>query len=150
MLADCYALIDEQKKAKVLFREAFFMDPFSIDINLLESEIIQSLINIIEERKINKNELNFWIPVYGRVFGFFNIYRELLPVELGKLRQEIFNLKKDFQEKKDGMIKAKLLNCLLLLFDDVNFRDTNKNKLADIELEIKEISEEIFGLLKNK
>jgi tetratricopeptide (TPR) repeat protein len=150
LLADCYALIDELKKAKVLFREAFYIDPVSIDMNLLESGMIKSLISIIEERKIDKNEINYWLPVYGRVLDFFNIYRELLPVEIGRLKQEIFQLKKVYLEKSDGIAKARLLNCLLMIYDDVKYRDFNKNKMDDIELEIKDVSDEIYDLLKNK
>ena len=35
-LADCYAFINEDKAAKVFFREAFFIDPGKIDIDALE------------------------------------------------------------------------------------------------------------------
>jgi len=54
LLADCYALIDEEKKSKILFREAFFNDALGIDINLLESHIINTITAKIEEFKIKK------------------------------------------------------------------------------------------------
>ena len=38
-MADCYALCGQEKTAKVLFREAFFIDPQKVDNSFLESEL---------------------------------------------------------------------------------------------------------------
>ena len=43
-LADCHALSGEQRLSKVFFREAFFIAPDKIDLELLESDMIQKLI----------------------------------------------------------------------------------------------------------
>ena len=56
-LADCYALIDEDKKAKVLFREAFFIDPFSIDIESLKEDLRNEF---SQYYKSKLNEINFF------------------------------------------------------------------------------------------
>jgi tetratricopeptide (TPR) repeat protein len=147
-LADCYALIDEIKKAKVLFREAFYIDPLSIDINLLESEMIQSIILKIEKLRINNSEIKYWIPIFGRVFDFFNVVRKLMPIELGKLEQEIFYLKKKYnEEKKDVKIITRLLNCLLFLYDNLKLKEKNIKQLDLILLDIKNVSENVFNLL---
>jgi tetratricopeptide (TPR) repeat protein len=149
-LADCYALIDETKKAKILFREAFFIDPSSIELNLLESEFIKLLIDKIEERKLPENELNYWIPVYGRILNVFNVFRDLLPIEFGKLRQEIFYLEKNYvnNEKSENYFKARLLNCYFWLYDYNLLKSVEKEIILEIENKIKNISDEIYSLFK--
>ena len=44
-------------------------------------------------------ELSEWIPVYGAVLGIFAIKRELKAVEVGKLRQSIYQLENDSKEE---------------------------------------------------
>jgi len=149
-LADCYALIDEIKKAKILFREAFFIDPSSIDIKSLESELIQKIIQKTIDNRISKGDLNYWIPVYAKVFNIFNIYRDLLPIEFGKLKQEIFYLEKNFNLSEDGFYKARLLNCYFWLYDYYQIKKSDYKDLVDIENKIKNISIEIYSIFKNQ
>ncbi len=148
MLADCYALIDEERKSKLLFREAFFIDVMNIDVGLLESYIINTIVAKIDEYKIKKEEINHWIPIYGRVFGIFNIYRDLIPVEFGKLKQEIFYLENEGDKLKDAVFyKPRLLNCYLRLYD-YYFIKGEKNGLFEVESKIKSISPDLFGIMK--
>ena len=49
-MADCYALCAEEKHAKVLFREAFYVDPQKIDPAFLDSELIQCLIRNVQDK----------------------------------------------------------------------------------------------------
>ena len=53
-MADCYALCGEEKTSKVLFREAFFINPETIDLDFLESELIECLVKKTKE----KSEVN--------------------------------------------------------------------------------------------
>lgn len=149
-IADCYALIDETKKAKILFRESFFLDPVIIESNNLEADMLKTIISKIEEEKIESNEINHWIPIYGRILGIFNIYRELLPIELGKLKQEIFYLEKNYDNfVNDSFYKPRLLNCYLWLYDYHLLKNSTKEILQEIENKVKTISETIYNYLKN-
>ena len=56
-LADCYSLCGEDKFGKVLYREAFFADPDSIDLDFLDSELIKCL---IEKTKSKGYSLRRW------------------------------------------------------------------------------------------
>jgi len=149
LLADCYALIDEEKKSKILFREAFFNDALGIDINLLESHIINTITAKIEEFKIKKEDFTHWIPVFGRVYGIFNIYREILPVEYGKLKQEIFYLENEQNKLGDEPFYIpRLLNCYLWLYDYHTLKNV-KNSLEEVEEKIKNISPDLYDILKS-
>ena len=147
-LADCYALIDQEKKAKLLFREAFFLEPSSIELDLLDSNIITYIITKMIESNISKKELNYWLPIYGRILNIFNIYRELIPTEILKLNREISYIEKNFknQIEKDNCLKTKLLNCYFWLYDN---NKNNKNDLTLIEEKIRNISEKIYIIFKN-
>ena len=39
--------------------------------------------------------LNEWIPVWGAIWGVFNVRREMKPLEFGKLKQAIYQLEKE-------------------------------------------------------
>jgi tetratricopeptide (TPR) repeat protein len=96
-LADCYSLVNESRAAKAFFREAFFIDPQAVDLDTLESPLIQRLAARVRSRGKEGPDLNEWIPVFGAVWGVFNVKREMKPLELGKLKQAIFQLEKDAQ-----------------------------------------------------
>ncbi len=150
-LADCYALIDEDKKAKVLFREAFFIDPYSIDIESLDSNMIHALTHQIKEFKIPKDEFNFWIPVYGRVLNIFNIKRDLLAVEVGKIRQEIFQLEQELYKSvsDDEITIARLINYYLWLYDYYYIKKPEDEILIELEEKIKNLSIKVYTNFKN-
>jgi tetratricopeptide (TPR) repeat protein len=118
-LADCYAQIDEVKPAKLFFREAFFIDPPAIDLSGLESPFIHALVEKILGSGKHEREVNLWIPVYGTIYGIFNIKRELKPIEIGKLNQAIAGLEGRLQEKKEeaATLIPLLLNKYFWLMD---------------------------------
>lgn len=146
-LADCYALIDQDKKAKLIFREAFFIDPSSIDLLLLDSNIITYLISKILEMNIAQKEIAYWIPILGRILGVFNVFRELLPVEISKIRREIFYLEKNFINdiKKDYCLKTKLLNLYFWLFDYLMLKP-DKKEPGEILEKIETIQANIYTI----
>jgi tetratricopeptide (TPR) repeat protein len=95
-LADCYSLVNETRAAKVFFREAFFLDCRRVELAYLESPLIQRLVAKLRER-FSETEIRDWIPVYGAIYGLFNVKRELRPLELGKLKQAIYQLEKEVE-----------------------------------------------------
>lgn len=105
-LADCYALCGEDKAAKVLFREAFFIDFKNVQLEFLDSELIKCLVEKTEKKGFSGEELNAWIPVYGVLWGVFTIKRTMRPQEVGKLQQEIYAME---NEQKDPSRASRLL-----------------------------------------
>ncbi len=153
-LADCYALTDEEKKSKLLFREAFFIDPYSIVVNDIDSGIISAIVSKIKEFGEPASLINGFIPVYGRVFNLLNIYRDLISIEIGKLEKEIFSLERLFLNQppdKRGVAVPRLLNCYFRLYDYLIYRNNDKYKVMEIEQSIKNVSEKIYDLfIKNR
>jgi tetratricopeptide (TPR) repeat protein len=145
-MADCYALNNKTRLAKVFFREAFFINAGTINLTKLESEFMKRLIKKTAEEK-NDDEIAEWIPVYGKIFGIFNIKRELKPVELGKLKQATYNLENaDLQSNRH--LKPRLLNHYFWLIDhylsDRN-NDFSKTKVQDIMLKMQDLDIHIYN-----
>jgi tetratricopeptide (TPR) repeat protein len=105
-LADCYSLVNETRAAKLFFREAFFLDPGAVDLSGLESPLIVRLADKVRALGVEEHEVAEWIPVYGVIWGVFNVKREMKPLELGKLKQSIFLMEKEIEGGVDAPAPA--------------------------------------------
>ncbi len=149
-LADCYAMIDELKIAKVFFREAFFLDPQSIPVTTLESTLIRKLVRKLFEQGFNLDELKEWIPVYGNIWGVFNVKRELKPLELGKLKQSIYLYEKRIENnEQDNTLIPRLINRYLWLIDHYVNTSEEQERINEILRKIKELNSSIFEEIIN-
>ena len=145
-LADCYALINEVRTAKIFFREAFFIEPAAIEFAFLESMIIARLLEQLEELGFKGEEIKEWLPVYGVVYGVLNIKRELKPLELGKLKQSIFSYENRLTNniETEPETVPRLLNCYFRLIDHYICVNEERSKIEDILRKIKGLNNEIF------
>jgi tetratricopeptide (TPR) repeat protein len=130
-LADCYSMVNETRAAKVFFREAFFLDPQGVDVAFLESPIVQRLVAKLRDR-FGEGELSEWIPVYGTIYGLFNVKRELRPLELGKLKQAIYQLERDVQQHEQQRLVPRLINHYFWLIDHYLSSGEEKQKVAEV------------------
>jgi tetratricopeptide (TPR) repeat protein len=147
-LADCYALVSETKAAKAFFREAFFLGPQKVILTFLESGLIVKLIERLKDMGYAGRELAEWIPVYGVLFGVFNVKRELRPLEYGKLKQSIYSLEKqiddDREETEDRFIVPRLLNRYFWLIDHFVISKENRERIEEITQKIKTLDADIY------
>ena len=77
----------------------FFVDAQSVDLSLLDSELICYLVKQTAENGFTGVLLQEWIPVYGVLFGVFNVKRELGAIEIGKLKQKIYSLEVSIHQR---------------------------------------------------
>jgi tetratricopeptide (TPR) repeat protein len=138
-LADVYALVNEPRAAKAMFREAFFANPQKVDIRMLESEMIRLLYGKVRELGFQPPELEEWIPVYGVLFGVFTVKRELRAIELGKLKQSIFSLENEIRERpaEAATLSPRLINRYFWLIDHYVNAGEEKNRIDETLLKIK-------------
>lgn len=141
-LADCYSLINENRAAKIFFREAFFLNPPAVELAYVESPIIQRLVVSLRER-FGAVDVREWIPVYGNIYGLFNVKRELRPLELGKLKQGIHQLEKEIQE---GLVEhtPRLINHYLWLIDHYLTSGEERARIDEILGRIRELDPDVF------
>lgn len=148
-MADCYALCGEEKRAKVLFREAFFIDAQKIDIDFLDSELICCLIRQVKEKGYVGAALQEWIPVYGVLLGVLNVKRELRSQEVGKLKQEIYAMesqKKNSTDEYNDIFVPKMINMYFWLIDHYMMTNVSGKKISDIMLKIKILDRNIYEM----
>jgi tetratricopeptide (TPR) repeat protein len=154
-LADINALLGEIRAAKVLFREAFYLDPQGVDLGGLESELILNLRDKVRDLGYSGNEVAEWIPVWGCCWRIFSIKRELKPVELGRLKQSILSLENEYRSKNgDGSneksrIKPRLLNRYFWLIDYCEHSRDTTGLIDETMLKIKFIDPLVYEQYKN-
>ena len=145
-VADINALLAEIKAAKVLFREAFFLDPSKIDVQSLESALIQQLRDKVAELGYSGEALCEWIPVYGYLWGVFSVKRELKPVEAGRLKQSIFSLETEYEANpgRREILKPRLLNRYFWLIDHYENSREDPSLIEETLLKIKVTDPDIY------
>jgi hypothetical protein len=143
-LADCYSLVNETKAAKVFFREAFFLDPRGVELAYMESPMILRLVGKLRER-FGEPEIRDWIPVYGAIYGLFNVKRELRPLELGKLKQAIYQLERQAAEAPAAAgAVPRLLNHYFWLIDHYLASGEDRQKIEEVLERIKALDPAIY------
>jgi tetratricopeptide (TPR) repeat protein len=147
-LADCYALCGEIRLSKVLFREAFFQGADRIELLFLESGIVQKLVAQVQALGYSGQALAEWLPVYGVLYGVFNVKRELRALEFGKLKQAIFALEnelKDASADTRSVLVPRLINHYFWLIDHyVNVND-DKTRINEVLLKIKLLDTDVYN-----
>jgi tetratricopeptide (TPR) repeat protein len=151
-LADVNALLDETKIAKVLFREAFFIEPQGIALRSMESEMIKRLRDRVrDEFSYQGAELAEWLPIYGCLWGVFSVKRELKVTELGRLRQSISAMENELQGGHDdkAVLKPRLINRYFWLIDHYENNRDDPTLIEDAMLKIKRIDPVIYERYRN-
>jgi tetratricopeptide (TPR) repeat protein len=145
-LGDCYFSIDETSKAKVLFREAFFIDPAQIDLDQIESPFIHMLYKETLESIDDPEVAVYWVPVIAEIKSAFNVKREPKKGELEQLRNKIERLEHEFKgnKKKRLYIEPKLLNHYFWLIDTLKIISGSKKEIDNLLQRIYEINPKVF------
>lgn len=147
-LADCYCLCGEERYGKVVFREAFYLDPDKIDLDNLDSEMIKCLIEKTAEKGYSGKVLQYWIPVYGVLTGIFNVRRVLSSQMVCRLKQNIYALENEYKDPSCNadIIVPRLLNSYFWLVD--HFVNTKENvaKINEILLKIKILDSNVYDM----
>lgn len=145
-MADCYALCGDDRTAKVLFREAFFINAQLIDIALLESELIIGLKNKISGKGYEESILKEWLPVYGVLYGVLNLHRELRTAEVFELKQDIYSLENELKgtASDPNLLIPRLINHYFWLVDYYNTVHDDRAKINEIMLKIKLLDADIY------
>lgn len=145
-LADTYALGGEARTSKALFREAFYLGPQRIDLELLESEMIRRLVEKVVSLGREGPEVAEWVPVYGNLLGVFSVKRELKAVEAGKLRQSIYQLENELKENGEErrLVVPRLINRYFWLIDHAVASKEDRARIEEILLKIRILDPAVY------
>ena len=145
-LADCYDLCGETKFAKLMFREAFFLDAQKIELSNMDSPLINSLAEKVREEGYSGAELLEWIPVYGTLLDVFNIKRPLRAQEVGRLKQDIYARENELKNpaNNEALIKPRLISMYLRLIDYYMIEKESVKRIKEITLTIKLLDSKLY------
>ena len=145
-IADCYALCGNERAAKVLFRDAFFLGASSVDTSFLDCLMVLRLLKQVEQKGFSGDELLEWLPVYGVLYGVFNIKRELRPPEASKLKQAIFMLESELKSGAENavLLVPRLINHYFWLIDHFAAIQGERNSIEETLLKIKLLDVNIY------
>lgn len=157
-LGNCYELQGNERAAKIMMREAFFLNPAAIDLEKLEnSQLIARISNVMRQYDIATDTFVFWIPVYARVYNILDVKRELMANEVTRIQKEISDIKNEL-ENNTGIIKNKnktekfkaiLVMRYLWLYDYFLEKENAEDELKKVEARIKDLSFTVYNILKN-
>jgi len=147
-LADLYALLDDARASKALFREAFFLNPQRIDLELLDNEALARLAQRAAESAGSPHEIPEWVPVYGELMGVFSIKRELKAVEAAKLRQSVYEMETELSADatRRPVLLPRLLNRYFWMIDHYVNRGEEKARIDEILLKIRLLDANVYAL----
>lgn len=150
-LADSYTLCGEERSGKILFREAFFIEPEKIDIEYLDSELIKLLIQKTKEKGYFGRALLLWIPVYGTISGILNMKRTLSSQEVCHLKQDIYAMENELKNPSPSaeFITPRLLNYYFWLADHYHLTHESSDKVNEVLLKIKILDTNIHEMYAN-
>jgi tetratricopeptide (TPR) repeat protein len=143
-LADCYSLVNETRAAKVFFREAFFLDAQVVDLEGLESPLIARLAGRLRDMGFSGPPLNEWVPVWGTIWGVFNVRREMKPLEFGKLKQAIFQLEKELGARTGReLVVPRLINRYFWLIDHYLAAGEQRERIEEVLEKIRDLDPQV-------
>ena len=145
-MADCYALCGEEKTSKILFREAFFINPQDVDISVLESELFCRLYSEVIRTGKKDEVAAEWFPVEGVLLGVLNVKRELRALAVGKLKQNIYALETESKDEgvEADLIIPRLINNYFRLIDHYTTVMEDRTKINEILLKIKLLNADVY------
>jgi|GEM_PF-1570951 hypothetical protein len=152
-LADLYYLKGEYLSSRLIFKEVFFFENyFDIDFCDISCDVFFNIIDKIKRDGFNEFEINYWIPVYGFIEGFFNVRRELIQVEVEKIKTNLNSIEKSYYSD-DGKIKQNLKPVLIknyiILLEYYFYQEFDKNKFEQYLDKIKNMDSLIYEKIKN-
>ena len=146
-MADCYALCGEAKYAKLLFREAFFIDAQKVNLDFLDAPLINLLVDEVRKAGYDGVVLLEWIPVYGVLLNVLNVKRELRSQEFLRLKQDIFSRESELKDSSftdTTLCTPRLLNLYFWLIDYYVLSKASVSKINEVLLKIKLLDKEIY------
>jgi len=149
LLGESYYHRRDIPKALLLFREAFFIDPTKIDLNILTAEPIIRLKEIAAEEKTGWGDVKEWIPVFGHLTDIFYVKRHLTMQAVDLITKDIYTLEKTYQTMSADRVRGtntapRLINKYLWLFDFYKEQNYNFENLSDIRSRLIEIDKKLF------
>ena len=114
-----------------------------MELSYLESPMILRLIERLREH-FGDEDVREWVPVYGAIYGLFNVKRELRPLELGQLKQSIHQLEREVEEGSTRR-QPRLINHYFWLIDHYLSSGEERARVEEVLARIRDLDPEVFA-----
>ncbi len=152
MLAEAYNRKGNFRRAKILFKEAFFYAPEQIDFGLIKADYILGLRAKLGKIFADKKLIAYWLPVYAEIYNILDVKRELAKAEIEKLLVEVESLEKEYEIKKfsNKELEPKLINKYFWIIDYYKLQNFNDEYANVFKEKLKNINIEIYNMYMDK
>jgi len=149
LLAEAYYQTGDIPKSMLNFREAFFIDPTSIDMTMIHAKPIVDLIATSHAYKPEYPDPREWVSVIGHITDIFYVKRQINMQQLDSLRKEVYNLERSYQALKKEIraisgITPRLISRYLWLFDYYSYQSYNFENSSQIRNRLMELDKDLF------
>lgn len=119
LYAECYPSHHPKRDlAVIMFNELFLKCVDDVEIENIEYKDIEKLVQAIRGDLFPENEVKYWIPIYGYLYGGLTVRRNLRYEEYKKLQDLISHLETEIRENEHlEILIPKLLNVYCWIFD---------------------------------
>lgn len=149
LLAEAYYKLEKIPESLWYFREAFFVNPSDIDLNLITAESVVHLAELIREERKNCFDVREWIPVYGLITGTFYVRKKMQERQIESIKEQIYSLEISYQRMNKDQIESsnilpRLLTRYLWLLDQIEFYSYNLENINQIRDRLLQIDRPLF------
>jgi tetratricopeptide (TPR) repeat protein len=147
--AACYNHNDIPKSMHY-FREAFFINPSDIDLELVRVKPIDQAIHAVNDDRPNAVDVREWIPVYAYIHDIFYVKKNISIHTIETIQREVYNLEQIFQKMtsqqlEGSSIMPRLINKYLWLMDYYELQSYSFDNIMQIRDRIISIDKNLFS-----
>jgi tetratricopeptide (TPR) repeat protein len=157
ILAEANYHLGETTKSLWYFREAFFIDPSEINLDLIKAEPVKRLYDIALQKCSSAIDPKEWIPVFGFIYDIFYVRKNLQERQVDIIKDDLYRLEINFQQMNKDQIETsnvlpRLLNRYLWLLDYYEFQNYSYENITQIKARLMNIDPNLFEeyFTKNK
>ena len=149
ILAEANYQLKDYPKSLLYFREAFFVNPTDINMELLKSKPVQDLIALAKNDREDYKDIREWIPVYGFISDIFYVRRNLSKHQVNSIKKDIYSLeisfqKMDTEQKLSSNTYPRLINKYLWMLDYYKYQNNIKENIDEIKERLLKIENNMF------
>ena len=149
ILGEAYFHIDDIPKSLLYFREAFYVDPSEVDLDLIKAKPVRDLVEIIKRGRSDYKNINEWIPVYGFLHDIFYVKRNINTHQADVIQNDLYNLEVNYQKMsrdqlENSNVVPRLINKYLWMLDYYELQNYSFENISQIRERLMNISSDLF------
>jgi len=149
ILAEANYHLGDTAKSLWYFREAFFIDPSDIDLDLIKAEPVRKLYDLVVQNCSSTIDPREWIPVFGFLYDIFYVRKNFQERQVDIIKDDLYRLEVNFQRMNRDQIESsnvlpRLISRYLWLLDYYEFQNYSYANITEIKSRLMNIDANLF------